>query len=172
MDVRLINFTGSTATGRKIQQAAASSNLKKVVLELGGKSPAVVFEDADIATAAAETVGSMAMLSGQACMANSRVYVQESIAEKFKEAFVTIFKGMKKGDPLLPETQSGPQADELQLERIKAYLKAASEEGGKLETGGDVAKVDGTGYFVEPTVYTNVPEDSRTQKEEVSKERT
>jgi len=168
MDIRLINFTGSTFTGRKIQQAAAASNLKKVVLELGGKSPAVVFEDADLTAAAADLVGSIAMVSGQACIASSRVYVHEDIAQKFKEAFVAIFKGMKKGDPLLPETQQGPQADEIQYERIKSYLKAAKEGEGKLETGGEVAKVNGGGYFIEPTVYTDVPEDDKTQKEEVS----
>lgn len=167
MDIRLVNFTGSTFTGRKIQQAAASSNLKKVVLELGGKSPALVFEDADISKAAGDTVGSLQMLMGQACIANSRIYVQESIADKFKEAFLAMFKAAKKGDPLLPETQQGPQADEIQYERIKTYLKAASEGKGKLELGGNATKADGTGYFIEPTVYSNVPEDEKTQKEEV-----
>lgn len=167
MDIRLVNFTGSTFTGRKIQQAAASSNLKKVVLELGGKSPALVFEDADITKAAGDTVASMQMLMGQACIANSRIYVQDSIADKFKEAFKAMFKAAKKGDPLMPETQQGPQADEIQYERIKSYLKAASEGGGKLELGGNVTKANGTGYFVEPTVYSDVPEDDKTQKEEV-----
>lgn len=167
MDIRLVNFTGSTFTGRKIQAAAASSNLKKVVLELGGKSPALIFEDADISKAAGETVGSMQMLMGQACIANSRIYVQESIADKYKEAFKAIFKAAKKGDPLLPETQQGPQADEIQFERIKTYLKAASEGKGKLELGGNATQVDGQGYFIEPTVYSGVPEDEKTQKEEV-----
>lgn len=162
-----MNFTGSTFTGRKIQQAAAASNLKKVVLELGGKSPALVFEDADIAKAAGDTVGSLQMLMGQACVANSRVYVQESVAEQFKEAFKANFKAAKKGDPLLPETQHGPQADEIQYERIKSYLKSASEGKGKLEMGGNTTQVEGQGYFIEPTVYTDVPEDERTQKEEV-----
>lgn len=167
MDIRLINFTGSTFTGRKIQAAAASSNLKKVVLELGGKSPALVFEDADIAKAAGETAGSMTMLMGQACIANSRVYVQDTVADKFKEAFIANFKAAKKGDPLLPETQQGPQADEIQHERIKSYLKSADEGKGKLALGGSATQVDGKGYFIEPTVYTDVAEDERTQKEEV-----
>ncbi len=167
MDIRLINFTGSTFTGRQIQQAAASSNLKKVVLELGGKSPALVFEDADLTKAAGDTVGSMQMLMGQACIANSRIYVQESVAEKFKETFKNLFKGAKKGDPLLPETQQGPQADEIQYKRIQEYLKAAKEGKGKLELGGNVTQVDGKGYFIEPTIYSDVPEDEKTQKEEV-----
>lgn len=163
----MVNFTGSTFTGKKIQQAAASSNLKKVVLELGGKSPALIFEDADISKAAAGTVASMQILMGQACIANSRIYVQESVAEKYKEAFKAIFKAAKKGDPLMPETQQGPQADEIQFERIKAYLKSASEGKGKLELGGNATQVDGKGYFIEPTIYSDVPEDEKTQKEEV-----
>ncbi|KAK5119887.1 hypothetical protein LTR85_007213 [Meristemomyces frigidus] len=167
MDIRLINFTGSTFTGRKIQAAAAASNLKKVVLELGGKSPALVFEDANIEKAAGETVFSLQMVMGQACIANSRIYVQETVADKFKAAFKANFKAAKKGDPLMPETQQGPQADVIQYERIKTYLNAAKEGKGKLEIGGEVTQVDGKGFFVEPTVYSDVPEDEKTQKEEV-----
>ncbi|KAK4501760.1 hypothetical protein PRZ48_007569 [Zasmidium cellare] len=165
MDIRLVNFTGSTFTGRKIQAAAASSNLKKVVLELGGKSPAIVFEDADIPKAAQATSASLQILMGQACVANSRVYVHESVAENFKKAFIEIFSAQKKGDPLDPATQQGPQADSLQHERIKSFLSAAS---GTLETGGKPAQdSEGKGYFIEPTIYSNVPEDAKTQKEEI-----
>ena len=91
-DVRLINFTGSTATGKKIQEMAAKSNLKRVLLELGGKSPTVVFDDADIEKAAAETAFSIRFISGQACIANSRVYVQENVASRFRELFTKAFK--------------------------------------------------------------------------------
>lgn len=167
MDIRCINFTGSTFTGRKIQAAAASSNLKKVILELGGKSPALIFDDADIEKAAGETAASLQMIMGQACIANSRIYVQETVAEKFKTAFTAIYKAAKKGDPLLPETQHGPQADEIQFERVKAYLQSASDGKGKLELGGHATKVDGTGFFIEPTIYSDVPEDEKTQREEV-----
>ncbi|KAI5365305.1 Putative aldehyde dehydrogenase domain, aldehyde/histidinol dehydrogenase [Septoria linicola] len=167
MDIRMVNFTGSTMTGKKIQQMAAASNLKKVILELGGKSPALVFEDADIVKAATETSASMQMLMGQACIANSRIYVQESVADKFKEAFLALFQAAKKGDPLLPETQQGPQADQLQYERIQTFLQAASEGKGKLEAGGKATQVDGKGYFIEPTVYSGVDENEKTQKEEV-----
>ncbi len=165
MDIRLISFTGSTATGRKIQAAAATSNLKKVVLELGGKSPALVFEDANIARAAGETAASMSLLMGQVCIANSRIYVQNTVAEEFKEAFIANFKAAKKGDPLMPETQQGPQADEVQHERIKSFLDSASKGQGKLALGGGATQVDGQGYFIEPTVYTDVDENERTQKE-------
>jgi aldehyde dehydrogenase (NAD+) len=166
-DIRAINFTGSTFTGRKVQQAAATSNLKRVILELGGKSPSLIFEDADILKAAAETAGSLQMLMGQACIANSRVYVQDTIADKFKDAFIANFKAAKKGDPLMPETQQGPQADQIQFDRINSFLKSAKEGKGKLALGGSATKVDGKGYFIEPTVYTDVAEDERTQKEEV-----
>ena len=96
MDIRAISFTGSTFTGRKIQAAAASSNLKRVILELGGKSPAIVFEDADIEAAVGATAYSITINSGQVCVANSRVYVQESIAPKFKEA-LEIYRQPTKG---------------------------------------------------------------------------
>lgn len=160
----MVNFTGSTFTGRKIQQMAAASNLKKVVLELGGKSPALIFEDADIVKAASDTSSSMMLLMGQACIANSRIYVHEAVADKFKEAFISMFKAAKKGDPLAPETQQGPQADKLQYERIQTFLQAGAEGRGKLETGGKATQVDGTGYFIEPTVFTDVDEDEKTQK--------
>ncbi|KAF2725120.1 aldehyde dehydrogenase [Polychaeton citri CBS 116435] len=167
MDIRMVNFTGSTATGKKIQEAAARSNLKRVVLELGGKSPAIVFEDADIARAAAETMVGISMMMGQVCIANSRIYVQEGVRDEFMETFKALFKAQKKGDPLLPETQQGPQADHLQWERIKGFLKTAKTGGGKLELGGEAVHVDGKGYFVEPTIYSGVAEDHDTQREEV-----
>ncbi|KAI8951621.1 aldehyde dehydrogenase [Xylaria longipes] len=167
MDIRMVNFTGSTSTGRKIQAAATSSNLKKVVLELGGKSPAIIFEDANIEKAAQETSDSVHTVMGQACTANSRIYVQESIADKFKTAFLKAFTAPIKGDPLDPKTQQGPQADGLQHERIKSYIKAGTEGSGKLETGGRPAQVDGKGYFIEPTLFSNVDENDKTQIEEV-----
>ena len=167
-DIRAVNFTGSTLTGRKIQAAAASSNLKRVILELGGKSPSVIFDDADIEKAAGQTCFSMQFMMGQACIANSRIYVQESIAEKFIETFATIWNGVRKGDPLLPETSQGPQVDEIQFERIKAYIEAAKKGQGKLVIGGEATKgPDGKGYFIEPTVYSHVGEDEKTQKEEI-----
>lgn len=164
MDIRMVNFTGSTMTGRKIQVMAANSNLKKVILELGGKSPCVIFEDADISKAAADTAASMSIIMGQACIANSRIYVHESIAEEFTAAFVKNFASQKKGDPLNPETQQGPQADGIQHERISGFLEAAKEGGGKLVSGGKPTHVNGTGYFIEPTIYSGVDENHKTQK--------
>lgn len=169
MDIRLVNFTGSTSTGRKIQTAAASSNLKKVILELGGKSPTLIFADADTKKAAQETARSLILNSGQICMAGSRIYVQEAVAERFKSAFVKVFSAVQKGDPLLPETQQGPQADIFQFERVKGFLATAKSDGaGTLLTGGYATQEDGEGgYFIEPTVYSNAPEDARSQRDEI-----
>ncbi|KAI9683463.1 MAG: hypothetical protein M1822_006003 [Bathelium mastoideum] len=168
MDVRCVSFTGSTATGKRIQEVAAKSNLKRVLLELGGKSPTLIFEDADLAKAAMETQFSMIFNSGQVCIANSRVYVQESVANEFRAAFVKAFQEQKRGDPLDPTTTQGPQADDIQYERVKAYLETAKTDKGKLELGGSAIKLEGgNGFFIEPTVYTNTPEDAKTMKEEI-----
>ena len=149
---------------------AAKSNLKKVILELGGKSPAIVFEDADLEEAAAATSFSVTFVSGQACIANSRVYVQESVAEKFTEACLRHYKERRAGagDPLDPKTTHGPQADSVQFERVKNYLKEGRNGLGKIELGGDVLNLEGgNGFFIEPSIFTNVPEDAVTMKEEI-----
>ncbi|KAL4810744.1 aldehyde dehydrogenase domain-containing protein [Aspergillus unguis] len=163
MDVRCLSFTGSSFTGQKIQQAAAASNMKVVHMELGGKSPAIIFDDADLESAATQTQFSVQFLSGQTCMANSRIYVQESVAEKFLALFKDNFGGAAVlGNPLEPSTSHGPQVDELQYERVKSYL-AIGEKDGQLSMGGDAQD----GLFIKPTVFENVPEESRIVKEEV-----
>jgi aldehyde dehydrogenase (NAD+) len=162
MKVRCISFTGSSLTGQKIQAAAAKSNLKHVLMELGGKSPAIVFEDADLEAAAAQTQFSIQFNSGQVCVANSRIYVHESVVEKFTRLFREKFEAVQLGDPLDPSTSHGPQIDVLQYNRIKEYL-AIGEKDGKLTTGG----VANDGYFVRPTIFEGVPEDSRLMREEV-----
>ena len=169
-DVRVITFVGSLPTGKKIQEAAAKSNLKKVVLELGGKSPLLVFDDADMDKAAQRAQISIGQLSGQACFASSRVYVQENVADKFIEAYKKMFKeSMKIGDPLEPSTTQGAQADEMQYERVKGFLQLGREaiDGTKVAMGGNVQQHENKGYFVEPTIFTSVPEDSRLLKEEI-----
>ena len=163
MDVRCLSFTGSSFTGQKIQTAAAESNMKVVHLELGGKSPALVFDDADLESAAQQTSLSIQFFSGQTCMANSRVYVQETVAEKFLALFKESFgAGAILGNPLEPTTSHGPQVDQLQYDRVKSYL-AIGEKEGKMSMGGDA----GNGLFIKPTVFENVPEDARILKEEI-----
>jgi aldehyde dehydrogenase (NAD+) len=172
MDVRALSFTGSGPTGRLIQAAAAKSNLKHVVLELGGKSPAIVFEDSDVEAAVADTCNSIQWNSGQVCMANSRIYVQESVADRFVEAFKAKFAAVAPGDPLDPTTDHGPQADSAQFDRVHSYIKAGKESGGEVVLGGtpDVAGLSESaskGYFVTPTVFVRTPENAVTMKEEI-----
>ena len=170
MDVRALSFTGSSRTGRIIQAAAAKSNLKQVYLELGGKSPAIVFEDADIEKAVKETAYSIQWNSGQVCMANSRVYVQDTIADRYIELFKQRLENeTKMGDPLdARETgvNHGPQADEAQHKTILQYLESGKQSGGELITGGG-APSDRQGYYIQPTIFKNTPEDAKIMKEEI-----
>lgn len=164
MDIRVISFTGSGRTGRLIQAASAKSNLKNVILELGGKSPAIIFEDANIDKAVEETKHSVQFNSGQVCMANSRIYVHESIAptfiQKFQKAFV-----VESGDPLLASTNHGPQVDEIQYKQVQEYVNLGKKDG-KLIMGDEPSKHT-TGFFVQPTVFLDTPEDSKIMKEEI-----
>ncbi|KAF2640662.1 aldehyde dehydrogenase-like protein [Massarina eburnea CBS 473.64] len=166
MDVRALSFTGSGRTGRIIQAAAAKSNLKQVFLELGGKSPAVIFADADIQKAVAETAYSIQWNSGQVCMANSRVYVQDTIADKYIELFKEAFtKQVKVGDPSEQGVNHGPQADEAQHKTVLRYLEMGKKSGDLILGGG--APSDREGYYIQPTIFTNTPEDAQIMKEEV-----
>lgn len=163
MDVRCISFTGSSFTGQKIQAAAAASNMKVVHMELGGKSPAIIYDDADLDSAAQQTQFSVQIQSGQTCMANSRIYVQETVAETFLTLFKEKFGASAiLGNPLEPTTSHGPQVDEKQYERVKSYISLGKKDG-KMSMGGDA----GDGYFIKPTVFEDMPEDSRIVKEEV-----
>ncbi|KAI1625152.1 aldehyde dehydrogenase [Exophiala viscosa] len=167
MRIRKLAFTGSTRTGRIIKKLAAESNLKDVTLELGGKSPLVVFPDADLEETVAAAAFSIAMNSGQICMASSRVYVHESIGEKFVEAYVTKFKEImgKAGDALDPNTTHAPQADAMQYESIMKHFETAKNEGASPITGGK--RIGEQGYFIEPTVYLNPGHSSSINREEV-----
>ncbi|CAN9129962.1 unnamed protein product [Alternaria alternata] len=167
MDVRALSFTGSSRTGRLIQAAAAKSNLKQVFLELGGKSPAVIFEDADLEKAVKETAHSIQWNSGQVCMANSRIYVQDTVADKYIDLFKQNFeKEIKMGDTLEKGVNHGPQADEAQHKTVLAYLESGKQSGGELITGGG-APSGREGYYIEPTIFKNTPEDAKIMKEEI-----
>jgi aldehyde dehydrogenase (NAD+) len=168
MKIRALSFTGSTRTGRAIAIAAAKSNLKKVVFELGGKSPALIFEDADIEQAAKETEFSINTNAGQQCFASSRIYVQESIKEKFIETFTRIAKARKLGDPTTPGINQGPQADKTQYDTVQNFLAIGKEDAGStIDTGANTTNKDTSPYHIHPVVFTDVPEDSRITKEEI-----
>ena len=166
MDVRVLSFTGSGRTGRLIQTASAKSNLKNIILELGGKSPAVIFEDADLEKAAVETQYSIQWNSGQVCMANSRIYVQDTVAERFIEIFKSKFAAVVAGDPTLTTTNHGPQADDIQFKNIKSYIESGKQSGTMALGGGEDA-IATSGFFINPTIFTNTAEDAKIMKDEV-----
>ncbi|KAF5664670.1 aldehyde dehydrogenase [Fusarium denticulatum] len=166
MDVRAISFTGSGRTGRAIQEAAAKSNLKKVILELGGKSPVIIFDDADIEQAAKDTMHSIQWNSGQVCMANSRVYVQDTIAEKFIEASKKVLAAAKPGDPTQKGVDHGPQADKTQYETVLSYIDEGKKSG-KLVQGGKGSYDKTGGFFIEPTIFLDTDENAKIMKEEI-----
>ncbi|KAH7143450.1 aldehyde dehydrogenase domain-containing protein [Dactylonectria macrodidyma] len=166
MDVRVLTFTGSGRTGRSIQEVAARTNLKKVILELGGKSPAIVFDDADLEKAAEETMHSIQWNSGQVCMANSRIYVQEGIATRFIEIFKQKFAAVRAGDPTVKGINHGPQADQTQYKSVLSHIEEGKKSG-SLALGGNGTLQTTGGFFIEPTIFLNSSENSRTMKEEI-----
>lgn len=168
MRVRKVSFTGSIPTGKKIQEMAAKSNLKRVTLELGGKSPAVVFDDCNLDNAVTWTVNALTGNSGQVCFAASRVYVQEGVYDKFIEKYKAMFieKSKAVGDPDETSTALGPLVDEAQFERVTGFIERANEQkAGTLLTGG--ARIGDKGYFLEPTIFTDVKADSEIHTQEI-----
>lgn len=163
MGIRALSFTGSLRTGRAIQAAAAASNLKSVVLELGGKSPAVVFADADLDAAATATAYSVRTNAGQTCMQNSRVYVQAAAADAFVALFAEKLAAARAGDPLDPSTQLGPIVDAVQRERVLELIGRGRGEAGRVVEGGAGADA----LVVRPTIFLDTPENATIMKEEV-----
>lgn len=169
LDVDKIAFTGSTATGKQIMKTA-SINMKNITLETGGKSPLIVFDDADFEQAAKWAHGGIMSNQGQICTATSRVLVQESIYDKFVEKFKEIVTSTSVvGDPFKDDTFQGPQVTKAQYDRVLGYVEAGKSDGATLAHGGVPFKKvgDGKGYFIEPTVFTNVHADMRIFREEV-----
>ncbi|KAL9597939.1 MAG: hypothetical protein Q9219_004829 [cf. Caloplaca sp. 3 TL-2023] len=165
MDIDKIAFTGSTVVGRQIMKAAAGSNLKKVTLELGGKSPNIVFKDADIQNAISWVNFGIFYNHGQCCCAGSRIYVQEDIYDKFVEAFKERAQKNVVGDPFAEDTFQGPQVSQLQYDRIMGYIDAGKKEGATVELGGE--RHGKEGYFIQPTIFSNVSEDMKIMQEEI-----
>ncbi len=163
-DIDKVAFTGSTEVGKLILNAAAG-NLKKVSLELGGKSPNIVFKDADLDTAIAGAASAIFFNHGQCCCAGSRLYIEKAIFDKVVEGVAEEAKKIKVGPGLATDTQMGPLVSVEQLQRVCGYLEAGTQEGAKAVAGG--RKVDGPGYFVEPTVLVNTNENMKVVQEEI-----
>ncbi|OJJ55389.1 hypothetical protein ASPSYDRAFT_92525 [Aspergillus sydowii CBS 593.65] len=168
MEVAKVSFTGSVATGKAVQVLAAKSNLKRCTLELGGKSPAVVFDDADLSNAVQWCVNGLTNNSGQICFAASRVYVQEGIYDKFLAAYQKAFEAKRAvtGDPNAAGSEIGPVVDKAQYDRILGIVDNAKEEGqGTLLVGGK--PLLSKGYYVEPAIFTDTKPDASIYKEEI-----
>ncbi|KAJ6813690.1 aldehyde dehydrogenase family 2 member C4-like [Iris pallida] len=162
MDVDKVSFTGSTEVGRLVMQAAAKSNLKQVSLELGGKCPVIVFDDADVDTA----VNLVQLASfGEVCVAGTRIYVQEGIYDAFVKKIVEKAKSWVVGDPLSPNVNQGPQVDKTQFEKVLKYIEYGKTEGATLLTGGKACGEKG--YYIEPTIFTDVKEDMKIAQDEI-----
>ncbi|KAJ5204610.1 aldehyde dehydrogenase [Penicillium cinerascens] len=168
MDIDKVAFTGSTATGRSIMKSAASSNLKKVTLELGGKSPNIVFSDADIEKAVEWSAWGINMNFGQTCHAGTRIYVHEDVYDKFVDAYTARMSRIKVGDNFDPTVDQGPQNSRMQYDKILGYIQSGRDEGATVHLGG-MASQSGPegGYYIEPTIFTNVKPDMKIMKEEI-----
>uniref|UniRef100_A0A914WPX4 Aldehyde dehydrogenase domain-containing protein n=1 Tax=Plectus sambesii TaxID=2011161 RepID=A0A914WPX4_9BILA len=165
MDVDKISFTGSTEVGRGVMKDAGESNLKKVTLELGGKSPNIVFADADLDEAVEVSHVGLFFNTGQCCTAASRAYVQEEIYDQFVAKSTERAKKKNVGDPFDPKNENGPQVSEEQQKKILELIESGKKEGAKLMTGG--AKIEGKGYFIQPTVFADVTDNMRIAREEI-----
>ncbi|MGB8655711.1 MAG: aldehyde dehydrogenase family protein, partial [Candidatus Acidiferrales bacterium] len=163
-DVDKVAFTGSTEVGRLIIHAAAG-NLKKVSLELGGKSPNVVLNDADLDRTIAGAASAIFFNHGQCCCAGSRLYIEQGVFDKVVEGVAKAADKIKVGSGLDPATEMGPLVSEEQLNRVCGYLESGKEEGAKAVAGG--ARVGDKGYFVKPTVLVNTHDNMKVVQEEI-----
>jgi 4-guanidinobutyraldehyde dehydrogenase/NAD-dependent aldehyde dehydrogenase len=168
MDVDCIAFTGSTATGKAVMQSAAMSNLKKVSLECGGKSPNIVLADCpDIDRAATAAAFAIFFNQGEMCSAGSRLLVQDSIKDAMLEKIAAVGRQMKPGDPLDPATKLGAIVDETQMQRVLSYIEVGRKDGAQVALGGNRARQETGGFYVEPTVFDGVRSDMRIAREEI-----
>jgi acyl-CoA reductase-like NAD-dependent aldehyde dehydrogenase len=163
-DVDKVAFTGSTEVGKLILQASAG-NLKRVSLELGGKSPNIIFPDTDLQLAARNAMNGVFFNSGQVCAAGTRIFVQKDIYKDFVSELTQMSARMTTGNPLDPKTKLGPVVSKEQYDRVNGYLEAGQREGATLATGGGVT--EGKGYFIQPTIFTDVKNDMKIAREEI-----
>lgn len=164
-DVDKIAFTGSSEVGLKIQQMSGMGRLKRITLELGGKSPNIIFADTDLDYAVEMAHFGLFLNMGQCCCAGSRVYVESSIYDEFVERSKIRAEKRIVGNPFSFETEQGPQIDDEQLKKILYYVSEGKREGAKLVTGGK--RVGDHGYFMEPTVFSNVDDNMKIAQEEI-----
>jgi len=165
MDVDKVAFTGSTEVGHLIMKAAAETNLKRVTLELGGKSPNIVFADADMDQAIEGSHFALFFNQGQCCCAGSRLFVEEKVYDEFVERSTQRAKRRTVGNPLDTKTEQGPQVDNDQFNKVLSYVEKGKKEGAKLMCGGE--RVGDRGYFVAPTVFADVKDDMQIAQEEI-----
>ena len=163
-EVDAITFTGSNATGRAIQ-AGAAARVKRVSLELGGKSPSIIFPDADLEAASAAAMAGVWGASGQVCTCSTRVMVHESVYDQVVSTIVDQSRGLRIGGGFDPDSQMGPVVSAAQLERIQRYVRIGQDEGAELALGG--SRHGDRGYFHDPTVFTGVRNDMRIAQEEI-----
>jgi betaine-aldehyde dehydrogenase len=166
--VAKVSVTGSVPTGRKVS-ALAGSKLKHVTMELGGKSPLIVFDDADLENAVGGAMMANFYSTGQVCSNGTRVFVQDGIGERFVQRLIERTKAIRIGDPLDPDTQMGPLINKAQHEKVLGYIETGKKEGATLACGGGVPKLQGfeNGLFVEPTVFTRVEDRMTIAREEI-----
>jgi acyl-CoA reductase-like NAD-dependent aldehyde dehydrogenase len=163
----MISFTGSTRAGRMVSEAA-SETVKRVALELGGKSPNVILDDADLEAAVIDGIGKCYLNSGQTCSALTRMLVPRSKLEAAEQVAAAVVSQIKVGDPFDPDVTLGPLASEAQLERVRGYIRKGQEEGAKLVAGGEEPPEGAErGYFVQPTVFSEVDPGSTIAQEEI-----
>lgn len=167
MDVDTIGFTGSTRTGKLITQMAGQSNLKRAWTELGGKSPFVLFADADVDAAVKAVTGSIYWNQGESCNAPSRLLVEKSIADRVIEQCAQIAPRYAPADPLVDGTVMGALVDDIQLRTVMGYIEAGKAEGAACVAGGEQVRVDTGGYYVAPTVFAGVNNQMKIAREEI-----
>ncbi|HVN29625.1 MAG TPA: aldehyde dehydrogenase family protein [Candidatus Binataceae bacterium] len=163
-DIDKVAFTGSTEVGKIILKASAG-NLKRVSLELGGKSPNIIFPDADMKQAVPTSMMGVFFNSGQVCCAGTRIFVQKDMYDNVVDQLTTFSKNMSYGDPLDPKTVMGPVVSKEQFDRVKGYLDVGKKEGAKVTVGGETGT--GKGYFVKPTVFADVNNNMKIAREEI-----
>src|ERR1051325_4196391 len=164
-DVDKVACTGSTEVGKLVMKAAAESNLKRVTLELGGKSPNIVFADADLDAAVEGAYFGLFFNQGQCCCAGSRLFVEDKVHDQFVEKMVKKARSRKIGDPFAPDTEQGPQVSQEQFDRVMGFIDAGKKEGAKLLCGGN--RVGQKGYFIEATIFDDVKDEMKIARAEI-----